>query len=329
MKTHSGKFLWFCLIIGLALVLSACASAKTAAALTPITVQLKWLHQAQFAGLYAADQNGYYAAEGLKVSFIEGGPTADLEKAVLDGTAQFGVIGADTLITERADGKPLRAIAVIYRRSPLVFMALADSGITRPQDFNGKTVQADTGRITLHAMLANVGISSAQYHEVNMGADLEPFYSGKVQVWNAYINNEVLTAETDGHKINIIYPDDYGIHFYSDTLYTTEDYIAKNPDLVLRFLRATLKGWTYAVENPTLIAPMVSKYNPNADLQHETAQMTASLPLVNTGEDHIGWMKPEIWNGMERILREQGVLTTALDVTQAYLMQFLQEIYGK
>ena len=74
---------------------------------------------------------------------------------------------------------------------------------------------------------------------------------------------------------------------------------------------------------------MVSKYNPNADLKHETAQMTASLPLVNTGEDHIGWMKPEIWNGMERILREQGVLTTTLDVTQVYTMQFLEEAYGK
>jgi len=328
-KTHSGKFLWFCFIISLVLVLSACASAKTAAVLTPITVQLKWLHQAQFAGLYAADQNGYYAAEGLKVSFIEGGPTVDLEKPVLNGTAQLGVIGADTLITARADGKPLRAIAVIYRRSPLVFMTLANSGITRPQDFIGKTVQADTGAITLHAMLANVGISSDQYHEVNIGADLEPFYSGQVQVWNAFINNEVLTAQSNGHKVNIIYPDDYGIHFYSDTLYATDDYIAANPDLVMRFLRATLKGWTYAIENPTLIAPMVAKYNPNADLKHETAQMTASLPLVNTGEDHIGWMKPEIWNGMERILREQGVLTTTLDVTQVYTMQFLEEAYGK
>jgi len=309
------------------MTLSACGPKATTVALNPIAVQLKWLHQAQFAGLYAADQNGYYAAEGLKVSFIEGGPTVDLEKPVLDGTAQFGVIGADTLIAARADGKPLRAIAVIYRRSPLVFMALADSGITRPQDFVGKTVQADTGAITLHAMLANVGISSDQYHEVNIGADLEPFYSGQVQVWNAFINNEVLTAQSNGHKVNIIYPDDYGIHFYSDTLYATDDYIAANPDLVLRFLRATLKGWTYAIENPTLVAPMVAKYNPKADLQHETTQMTASLPLVNTGEDHIGWMKPEIWTGMEKTLREQGVLTAALDVTQVYTMQFLEEIY--
>jgi NitT/TauT family transport system substrate-binding protein len=252
----------------------------------------------------------------------------DLERSVLDGTAQFGITGAERLIAARAEGQPLRAIAVIYRRSPLVFMALADSGITRPQDFVGKTVQAgSTGVMILHAMLANVGISLDQYQEVNIGTDLGPFYSGQVQVWNAWLNNEVLVAQSAGYKVNIIYPDDYGIHFYSDSLYATEAYIALNPDLVLRFLRATLKGWTYAIENPNLVAPMVAIFNPNADLRHETAQMTASLPLINTGTDHIGWMKPEIWVGMAQTLRDQGLLTAPLDVTQVYTMQFLEEIY--
>jgi NitT/TauT family transport system substrate-binding protein len=176
-------------------------------------------------------------------------------------------------------------------------------------------------------MLANAGISSNQYNEVNIGTDLGPFYSGQVQVWNAWLNNEVLVAQSAGHKVNIIYPDDYGIHFYSDTLYASDGYIAANSDLVLYFLRATLKGWTYAIENPNLIAPIVAKYNPGADLQHETAQMIASLPLVNTGEDHIGWMKPEIWASMLQTLSEQGVMTSPLDVTQVYTMQFLEEIY--
>ena len=312
-----------------AMALTACAPRPTSTrALIPITVQLAWTHQAQFAGMYVADQKGYYAAEGLKVNFIEGGPTMDLEKSVLDGAAQFGVTGAERLIAARADGKRLCAIAVIYRRSPLVFMALSDSGITRPQDFVGKTIQYNaTGVMILHAMLAKVGISPDQYQEVKIGADLGPFYSGQVQVWNCFLTNEILTVQSNGYKVNIIYPDDYGIHFYSDTIYATDDYISANPDLVLRFLGATLKGWTYAIENPNLVAPMVAKYNPKADLQHETAQMTASIPLINTGEDHIGWMKPEIWTGMEQVLREQGVITTPLDVSQAYTMQFLDEIY--
>jgi len=80
-----------------------------------VTVQLKWHHQAQFAGFYAADQNGYYTAEGLRVNFIEGGPEVDVHNSVLDGTAQFAVAAADTLIVSRSEGKPLGAIAAVFR----------------------------------------------------------------------------------------------------------------------------------------------------------------------------------------------------------------------
>jgi NitT/TauT family transport system substrate-binding protein len=103
--------------------------------------------------------------------------------------------------------------------------------------------------------------------------------------------------------------------------------IATQPDLVLRFLRATLKGWTWAIENANQAGALVQKYNPNADTTIEIAKMAATIPLVNTGEDHIGWMKPEIWAGMESTLHEQGVITASLDVTNLYTTQFLEEIY--
>ncbi|MHC1740612.1 MAG: ABC transporter substrate-binding protein [Anaerolineaceae bacterium] len=317
------------IVILMVFFLPACAQKPAPAqALTPVTVQLKYLHQAQFAGLYAADQNGYYAAEGLKVTFIEGGPTVDLEKSVLDETAQFGITSPEKLIEARASGEPLKAIAVIYRRNPAVFMTMADSGITKPQDFVGKTIEYNmTTNVILNALLAKLGIPPNSYTEVNVGSDLSQFYSGKVQIWNAFLINEVLSAQADGYKVNLIYPDDYGINFYSDTLYTTDDMVASHSDLVLRFVRATLKGWNYAIENPELTAAMVSKYNPKADLQHETAMLTASIPLVNTGEDQIGWMKPEVWASMEQTLREQGVLTVPVDITQVFTMKFLEEIY--
>jgi ABC-type nitrate/sulfonate/bicarbonate transport system substrate-binding protein len=132
-----------------------------------------------------------------------------------------------------------------------------------------------------------------------------------------------------GYKINIIYPDDYGIHFYGDVLMTTDDLIARDPELVKRFTRATLNGWKYAVENPAAIGAMVKKYNPNANLESENANMTASIPLINTGEDFIGWMTPEIWTGIEQTLREQGLLVKDLDLNQVYTMKFLKEIYNK
>jgi NitT/TauT family transport system substrate-binding protein len=315
------------LIFMILVFLSACTP-KATYTTTPITVQLRWTHQAQFAGFYTADQNGYYKAEGLAVTFLPGGPTVDMLKPVLDGAAQFGVVGADAVIVARSQGQPLRAIATVYRRNPAVFIALVDSGITRPQDFVGKTIQVDPfSKPILHAMMARIGINPDQYIEVSLPENLPALQSGKVQVTISYVTNEVIILKEAGDKFNIIFPDDYGVHSYADTIVTTDDMIEKNTDLVQRFLRATLKGWTYAVENPTEAAALVTKYNLNADLEHETAQMTTSIPLVNTGEDHIGWMKPEIWAGMEQTLREQIVITTSLDVTQVYTMQFLEEIY--
>lgn len=317
-------------LLFLAAGLTACERAeRRASTLTPVTVQFRWTHQAQFAGFYAADQNGYYAAEKLAVTFQEGGPTIDFLQPVLTGPAQFGVAGADALILARAEGKPLRAVATIYRRSPIVFITLASSGIIRPQDFVGKTIRTtpDTAP-TFHAVMARVGIRPHQYTEVTLKNDLVLFASGKVPVWNAFVSGFALTVQQAGYKINRVYPDDYGVHFYADSIHTTDDVIASRPDLVRRFLRATLKGWTYAVENPQQSGPMVVKYRPDADPALESAKMNASLPLVNTGEDHIGWMRPEVWAGMEKVLREQRMLPKPVDVTQVYTLEFLREIYG-
>ncbi len=317
--------------LGAILWLTTCAPAATPTrAPTPVTVQLKWLHQAQFAGFYAADLNGDYAAEGLAITFVEGGPTVSPQTAVLNGMAQFGVTGADELILARADGKPVRALATLYRRSPLVFVARADSGLSRPEDFVGKKVLVAVPVIpTLHAMMARVGIPREQYTAVTLPYDVALFASGEVPVWAVYLTGSIQILEQAGYKLNIIYPDDYGVHFYADTIFATDDLIANNPDLALRFLRATFKGWTFAVENPAAMGQMVLKYKPDADAALENAKMTASLPLVNTGEDYIGWMKPEMWAEMEKTLREQGVLTAPLDVTQVYTMRFVKEIYGK
>lgn len=313
------------------LVCSACVpAASSTPPLTPITVQLAWTHQAQFAGMYAADQKGYYAAEGLAVTFVEAGSNVDKFTPLLEGTTQFGVGGADELIIHRAEGKPLKGIATIFRRSPIVFISLAEKGLTRPQDFAGLTVRISPNIApTLHAMMAWIGVGSDQYTTVNLPSSVESFASGEVPVWGAFINSIVVAIEQAGHEINIVFPDDYGVHFYADTLFASDEMIATEPEMVLGFVRASLKGWTYVVENPAEAPALVQKYNPDAETAVETGRMIANLPLVNTGQDTIGWMQPEIWTEMENTLRAQGVFTGVLDVSQVYTMQFLNEIYER
>jgi ABC-type nitrate/sulfonate/bicarbonate transport system substrate-binding protein len=174
-------------------------------------------------------------------------------------------------------------------------------------------------------MTSHAGVMPDQYTETC--CDYERFYSGDIDVAHVYLTNEFIDARNAGHRFNIINPDDYGVHFYADTLYVTDEFAAQNPEIVSRFLRATLKGWTFVVESPEAAGPLVQKYKPDADPDLEIAKMTASIPLVNTGEDFIGWMKPEVWAGMETTLREQGLLTGGLDIEQVYVMQFIEEIY--
>ena len=328
MKTRCrrpGIALFFLLVLSL----PACGPGiNSTPPLTPVTVQLSFLHQAEFAGFYAAEQLDYYEEEGLQVTFIEGGPEVNFITPVADGTAQFGVAQPADLILARAAGDPVRSIAVIYRHSPIIFFALRDSGITRPQDFIGKKIRSTTTiDQTLRAMMSRLDIEPDQYEIVYLPSNPALFASGEVPVWGGLMNLFLLEVQHAGHPINIIYPDDYGIHFYGNSLITTDDLIQKDPDLVQRFTRATLKGWTYVVENPQTTGEFVQKYNPQTNPQLENEKMIASIPLVNTGEDFIGWMKPEVWAHMEQTLREQGVLTDPLDLEEVYTLRFLQEIY--
>lgn len=294
---------------------------------TPITLQLAWTHSAQFAGFYAAKQQGYYVEEGLAVSFIEGGGAVDRVQPVLAGEADFGLGSGVELITARAAGHPVKAVATILRRDPFAFFALADSGISRPEDFAGKTIQIRPRSLPfLQAVTGRVGLTPDQYVE-DYEANFEDLYTGKVDVAVGFITSQRLEAEQAGYQLNIIYPDDYSVHFYSDVIFTSDDFVTNHPDLVARFLRATFKGWTYAIENSTEMGALVAQYNPKLDPELESAKMLASLPLINTGEDHIGWMKPEVWAGMVATLETHQAITRPVEADQVYTVQFLQEIY--
>ena len=97
-------------------------------------------------------------------------------------------------------------------------------------------------------MMARIGVTPDQYTVVNLPSDVALFASGEAPVWGGYVNALAVACATRGYKINLIYPDDYGVLLYGDTLLAREDFITANPDLVRRFLRAT-KGWVYAVEH--------------------------------------------------------------------------------
>jgi len=311
-------------------LLAACIPQGAKSSRDDINVQLKWLHQAEFAGFYVAQEKGYYAGENIRATLLPGGLGVDSLARVISGKADFGVATPEEILVWRSRGEPVVAIATIYRYNPLVFIAMEDSGIKQPSDFIGQTaaVGASDGELQFLAMMKKLGLDTSGVNIVSFDLHYAEFYGGVADITYAYSTVDLITMREQGHMLNLIWPDDYGIHMYADTLFTTERIIAENPDLVTRFLRATLRGWHQAVEYPETAAAITKKYALAAYGEFQNEMMKSSVPFIHTGEDHIGWMKAEAWEQMHRLLLEQGLLAQPVDLQGVYTMEFLEKIYG-
>ncbi len=138
-----------------------------------------------------------------------------------------------------------------------------------------------------------------------------------------------LPARLAGHEVNVILPDDYGVHTYDDVIFTSEELIRRNPALVERWLRATLAGWRYAVEHPEEAVEITLKVDPTLKRDKQMAMLLASIPLIHTGQWPIGWMTREVWEEAAGILLDQKILRHRPELGKAYTTRFLEKATGR
>lgn len=249
-----------------------------------VTLQLKWFHQFQFAGFYAAKEQGYYAQEGLEVDILERSPDKDIVRQVTSGEVDFA-IGDAGVLSYYARGEPIIALAVIFQHNPLVFIAKQSTGIISPYEMQGKKVMIDSvdaGDAPLRAILAEEKIN---YTLIKHTFNNDDLINGKVDVMSAYLSDEPFYFKEKGIKINIINPQSYGIDFYGDTLFTSQQQVSKYPERVEKFRRASLKGWQYALNHPEQLIQLIhKKYNSKLSLAHLRfeAEITRKLILPDT-----------------------------------------------
>lgn len=302
-----------------------------------VTVMLKWLHQAQFAGNYVAVEEGFYEDNGLNVSILPFGFKKSPINSVADGDAEFGIAGAEEVILERSKGKPVKTVAVIFRTNPACFYTLKNSGIEKPTDFIGKTVgierNGDGSDINVgylyYAMMGKLGINRSQINEVNIGYDGSELTSGDVDVATGYNINEPDYAVKKGYDVNVVLMAEYGVNMYADVIITSDKILKERPGLVKSFVNATLAGWQYAIENEDSAVETTLKYAQDSNKEHQKYMLTQELPLIYNGETHIGWMDPKKWADAEQILTSQKVLQNPVNINETYTMEILNQIYSK
>jgi len=291
-----------------------------------VTVRLKWFNQAQFAGFYVAKEKGFYQAKGLDVAVQPGGPDFPAVQMVTGGNEQFGVTGADQILVARSKGVPVVAIAVLYRKNPFVLFSMKQAGLDKPEKFREKKIGVKLGgneELIYRAVLGKAGLSAKDVNEVPVKFDMTPFLAGQIDVWPGYAINEVITAREKGFDVNIIWPSDYGINLYADTLFTTEKMLAEKPDVVQRFVAATLQGWAYAADHPEEAAKITVKHGTKLTYAHELAMMNESIPLLRPDKQPIGSMQPAAWAALQEFLLKGGFMKEAIALDKAYTSKYV------
>lgn len=294
-----------------------------------VVLQLRWDHQFQFAGYYAAQWQGYYAEADLDVeirSAIQNdGRILSAVEEVAAGRAQFGIGSADILIA-RDQGYPLVVLASIFQSSAAAFYALADRPPLTPGSLPNLRVARrvdDLIDVELQAVLRAEGIDPGQVQPYPHQPGVDHLASGQVEVVPGYRISLPFDAEAQGLELQAMLPATYGVDFYGDSIFAHADTVSTSPDQVQRFVAASLKGWRYALEHSDEIARRISTELPRADdrtveekrafnqFQSQGVQELTLYPVVPMGN-----INPDRWARMHHSLKAMGVVNDDFDLHQ-------------
>lgn len=297
--TYAGPFRLLCMAVAVVCVTCA-ASAQRNEPPQPdrVRLQLKWTHQFQFAGYYAAIERGYYREAGLEVQVVEAKPGMDAAQVVLKGGAEFGV-GTSDVILLRSRGEPVVVLAAIYQHSPLVLLARRGQGVDDLHDLHDKPVMIEPGSAELFAYFKYEGVDPSKLRIEHHTFDVNDLISGRVAGMSGYQTDEPFTLRRAGVDYLAFTPRAGGIDFYGDNLFTTEAQVRAHPDRVKAFRAASLRGWDYALAHPEeMIELILKKYPGTKDREHLRFEAAQTIQLMHPGLIETGHMNPGRWQHM-------------------------------
>ena len=262
-----------------------------------VTIQLKWVTQAQFAGYYVAQDKGFYADEGLEVTILPGGPDVVPPQVMAGGAADVMVDWAPSALAAREKGLPIVNIAQPFKSSGLLLVCRKDSGVMQPTDLKGKTVGVWFGgnEYPLMNWMSKLNIptdgSDGGITLMRQGYNVDPLLQKQADCVSAMAYNEywqVIDAGLTNDDLTIFNYTDLGVASLEDGLYVMEDKL-KDPNFVskmAKFVRASMKGWAWARENSDAAADIVlDNDDTGAQTQDHQRRMMGEINKLTAGSD--------------------------------------------
>jgi NitT/TauT family transport system substrate-binding protein len=308
--------------------------------LDQVKVQLDYVIRGNHAPFFVADEKGFFEREGIEIENVqEGTGSADAMRIVGSGGADFGFGDLPTLALARSQGLPVRSIAAVNQHSPLAFCAKADKfTLSEPSDLEDKRVSVHPGQSTdlfYRAFVAANDVDSDSIEERTVEPPYENYLlQDRVDVVPCYIDAEVPILEEkaggDG-SLSIMLGADHGYEALGSGLFTNEELIESDPDLVQRFTNAYLEGLQWVIDHPEESAALLAETRPQLAESEGlfTAQLQADIDNTFTSpvteQNGLGYADPKAWDATVRILDDQGVLEESIEPGDAFDNQFAEK----
>ena len=323
-KLLPSPFPW-CILILASLAAGGCHRSSSGAGLTKVTLQADWYPQPEHGGFYTALVKGYYKNAGLDVTIRPGGPYVVVEEQVAAGAAQFGMSSSDKVLESIADGQPLVAVAATMQHDPQGIMVRKDSPIHSFADLNGHTVAIKTGSTWWEYIEKRYQLNDV--HEVPAMMNVANFVADPQYIQQAFATSEPFFAHQAGIETRVLLTSDAGYSPYR-VMCTTRDFVQQHPDVVAKFVDASLKGWRDYLSDPSAAHAAIAQLNPalNPEWMNFTWKALRDGHFV-AGDDpsgmQLGRMVPERWDTMYKQLRDLKVIDKEIDPATAYTLQFV------
>ncbi len=307
--------------MALALVAAACGSDSSSDEATPVSFVLQWVTQSQFAGYFAAADQGFYEEEGLDVTIIEGGPDIAPQAYLASGQADIGEAWAPKALAAREEGADIVNIGQVFQRGGTLEVSWADSGISSPADWAGKTVGVWPfgNEFEITAAVDSFGVSDVTYF--SQGFDMLALLNREIDAAEAMIYNEyaqlleTINDETgelyQASDFNVIDTNDVGTAMVQDGVWARADWLAENEDAAEAFLRASFKGWIFCRDNFDQCVDIVLARGSELGRSHQTWQLNEINTLIWPSPNGIGFMDQALWDQTVEVATSTGILAAA------------------
>jgi NitT/TauT family transport system substrate-binding protein len=297
-----------------------------------VVMRINFTPWAMHAPYFGGRAQGFYEKEGIDLEIRPPSSGQQNEVFIATGREQFGVANVDSFVKARASGLPVVAVMADEPDNPFAIITLKKSGITGPDKMKGmKLAWFQTNVMGLvEPVLHKGGLTrkDIEFVMVARGAEVQMLAAGQVDGLFGYSFGQALTLEMRGFPVNVFPVRDYGVKFYGTVIYTNEALLKSNPDLVKRFVRATMKSLIWTHDNIAAAMKEIVAVSPDRDLKLESRKLELIYGLYNSPDysQRFGLMNDAKWQSSIDILAESGDLPKKPVAKDMYTNAFVESL---